>query len=70
MQNTTPTVFIVDDDPAVLDSLAMLITAQGMKTVTFPNAMEFLDGYQATRSAAWCWTSACRRSPASRCRNN
>ncbi|AOZ48911.1 response regulator transcription factor [Chromobacterium vaccinii] len=49
MQNTTPTVFIVDDDPAVLDSLAMLITAQGMKTVAFPNAMEFLDGYQGNQ---------------------
>ncbi|OWY40098.1 DNA-binding response regulator [Xenophilus sp. AP218F] len=45
MHNTTPTVYIVDDDPAVLDSLAMLITAQGMRTVTFPNAMEFLAGY-------------------------
>ncbi|MGR2662926.1 MULTISPECIES: response regulator transcription factor [Chromobacterium] len=45
MQNTTPTVYIVDDDPAVLDSLAMLIAAQGMRTVTFPNAMEFLAHY-------------------------
>ncbi|AUH51193.1 DNA-binding response regulator [Chromobacterium sp. ATCC 53434] len=49
MQNTTPTVFIVDDDTAVLDSLAMLITAQGMRTVTYPNAMEFLDDYQGNQ---------------------
>jgi len=45
MKYMTPTVFIVDDDPAVRDSLALLIMAQGMRTVTFANAMEFLDGY-------------------------
>lgn len=45
MKYMMPTVFIVDDDPAVRDSLALLIMAQGMRTVTFANAMEFLDGY-------------------------
>jgi len=45
MKYMTPTVFIVDDNPAVRDSLALLIMAQGMRTVTFANAMEFLDGY-------------------------
>jgi FixJ family two-component response regulator len=42
----TPTVYIVDDDPAVLDALAMLITAQGMRTLTFPNAQAFLEHSQ------------------------
>lgn len=45
MKYMMPTVFIVDDDPAVRDSLALLIMAQGMRTVTFANAMEFLDNY-------------------------
>ncbi|BBF85254.1 regulatory protein, LuxR [Aquitalea magnusonii] len=45
MKYMMPTVFIVDDDPAVRDSLALLIMAQGMRTVTFASAMEFLEGY-------------------------
>ena len=45
MKYMMPTVFIVDDDPAVRDSLALLIMAQGMRTVTFANAMEFLETY-------------------------
>ncbi|RMC99926.1 DNA-binding response regulator [Aquitalea palustris] len=45
MKYMMPTVFIVDDDPAVRDSLALLIMAQGMRTVTFASAMEFLDSY-------------------------
>ncbi|WP_293813817.1 response regulator [uncultured Aquitalea sp.] len=45
MKYMTPTVFIVDDDPAVRDSLALLIMAQGMRTVTYGSAMEFLDSY-------------------------
>jgi RNA polymerase sigma factor (sigma-70 family) len=45
MKYMMPTVFIVDDDPAVRDSLALLIMAQGMRTVTFANAMEFLENY-------------------------
>ncbi|MBA4709213.1 response regulator transcription factor [Aquitalea aquatica] len=45
MKYMMPTVFIVDDDPAVRDSLALLIMAQGMRTVTFANALEFLENY-------------------------
>jgi len=45
MKYMMPTVFIVDDDPAVRDSLALLIMAQGMRTVTFASAMEFLETY-------------------------
>ena len=42
----TPSVFIVDDDPAVRESLAMLIMAQGMRAVTFANAQEFVRDYR------------------------
>ena len=42
----TPTVFIVDDDPAVRDSLALLIRAQGMRVLSFGSAQEFIDNYQ------------------------
>ncbi|BEV71094.1 response regulator transcription factor [Paludibacterium sp. THUN1379] len=43
MHTMTPTVYIVDDDPAVLDALALLITAQGMRALTFGSAQAFLD---------------------------
>lgn len=37
-----PTVFIVDDDPAYLDSISVLIQSMGMRTKTFPSAEAFL----------------------------
>lgn len=43
MTTMMPTVYIVDDDPAVLDSLSLLITAQGMRTINFSNAEDFLN---------------------------
>jgi len=46
MTTMTPTVYIVDDDPAVLDSLALLISAQGMRTISYGNAQDFLDNCQ------------------------
>jgi two-component system response regulator FixJ len=38
-----PTVFIVDDDQAVRDSLQWLIQSVGLHVVTFPDALSFLD---------------------------
>jgi two-component system response regulator FixJ len=38
----SPTVFIVDDDEAVLDSLSMLIEGAGMRTEIFGSCREFL----------------------------
>ncbi|MHC1764507.1 MAG: response regulator transcription factor [Verrucomicrobiia bacterium] len=38
-----PTVFIVDDDPAVLKSLSRLLSSAGLKTATFGSPREFLD---------------------------
>lgn len=38
------TVFIVDDDPAVRDSLSLLLSLRGYRTATFASAEDFLAG--------------------------
>ena len=43
MTNTAPTVFLVDDDHAVRDALAMLLESAAFRTATFATAAEFLD---------------------------
>lgn len=40
--NTSPTVYLVDDDPAVRDSLSMLIEHQGLPVVACESAEGFL----------------------------
>jgi FixJ family two-component response regulator len=40
-----PTVFIVDDDAAVLDSIAELVTSVGLRAATFHSAQEFRDTF-------------------------
>ncbi len=37
-----PTVFVVDDDPAMRDSLRWLLESVGLAVVTYPTAAEFL----------------------------
>ena len=44
-----PTVFIVDDDAPVRDSLSMLMKSVGLEAETFASAMEFLEHYDADR---------------------
>jgi two-component system response regulator FixJ len=44
-----PTVFVVDDDPAVLDSLRMLIESVGLRVQTAPSAQAFLSSYDPDR---------------------
>lgn len=44
-----PTVFVVDDDPALTDGLKLLLTAAGLGVETFPNAQAFLAEYRAER---------------------
>jgi FixJ family two-component response regulator len=39
-----PTVFIVDDDPSVRDSLQFLLESVGLEVRTFASAQDFLDG--------------------------
>ena len=40
------TVFIVDDESAVADSIALLLRSVGIQTQVFSSAAAFLDGYQ------------------------
>jgi len=44
-----PTVFIVDDDPAMLDSLRWLVESVGLKVETFESAQAFLASYSTDR---------------------
>ena len=44
-----PTVFIVDDDAAVLNSVAELVTSVGLSAATFRSAKEFLDSFSPDR---------------------
>jgi FixJ family two-component response regulator len=43
MPHVTPTVFIVDDDISVRESLELLIRSEGWQPETFASAQEFLD---------------------------
>jgi two-component system response regulator FixJ len=42
-----PTIFIVDDDEAVRDSLQILLGTEGYRTAVFGSALDFLDAYTA-----------------------
>jgi FixJ family two-component response regulator len=48
--STSPTVFIVDDDAAVLDSTSRLVESVGFKHEAYQSAVEFLENYQSDRS--------------------
>ena len=43
-----PTVYIVDDDAAVCDSLALLVGSVGLTVKTYASAVAFLDAYDST----------------------
>lgn len=47
--STRATVFVVDDDQAVRDSLALLVQSVGLDVETFPSAQDFLDTYRPER---------------------
>lgn len=42
----SPKVFVVDDDRAVRDSLALLVNSVGLEAETFASASEFLEAYR------------------------
>ena len=42
MNDATPTVFIVDDDPAVRDAISLLLRTNGLTVATFASATAFL----------------------------
>ncbi len=50
MTDDAATVFIVDDDEAVRDSLSMLMRSVSQKAETFSSAREFLEQYDPERS--------------------
>ncbi len=45
MEEHKPTVFVVDDDPAVRDSLRWLLASVDLDVETYASAPEFLDAY-------------------------
>ena len=49
MNDETPTVFIVDDDPAVRDAISLLLRADELAVATFPNAAAFLESAAVQR---------------------
>jgi len=49
MTESEATVFVVDDDSAVLKGLRMLINSVGMNVETYLNARDFLDSYDPAR---------------------
>lgn len=44
------TVFLIDDDPSVRDSLTLLLSLKGLSTQAFANAESFIDTYRPERS--------------------
>ena len=49
MKEPTPTVFVVDDDDAVRNSLRFLLKSVGLPTQTLASATEFLQSYQQSQ---------------------
>ena len=45
-----PSVFVVDDDPAMRRSMLALLSAQGIRTETYPSGREFLESFDPQRS--------------------
>ncbi len=41
--NSTPTVFLTDDDPAIRDAVGLLLRTSGLAVETFSNAVDFLE---------------------------
>jgi len=48
------TVFIVDDDPQVRESLSLMVHSMGLDVETYPSAEAFLDGYRETADSPRC----------------
>jgi FixJ family two-component response regulator len=46
MTDAPPTVFIVDDDPAVRESMGLLMATAGLRSCGFPSARDFLAAYE------------------------
>jgi FixJ family two-component response regulator len=51
MSGLSPLVYIVDDDPAVRDSLVILMETVGLASRAYESAIDFLNGYDSTQHA-------------------
>jgi FixJ family two-component response regulator len=49
MNTTEATIFIVDDDPAIRDSLTLMVVQEGFTVSVFESAEAFLENFQAGR---------------------
>jgi two-component system, LuxR family, response regulator FixJ len=54
MTAPAPTVFIVDDDPKVCESLSLMVRSLGFNVETYLSAEAFLDSYDTTRKSPQC----------------
>ncbi|MEH6651648.1 MAG: response regulator [Motiliproteus sp.] len=53
MQNQTPeTIYVIDDDADVRDSLQWLLESVGLRVICYPTALDFFDSY--TQGACGC----------------
>src|SRR5690606_14238500 len=50
MSDLRPTVFVVDDDEPVRDSIGMLLETVDLPYESFPDAQTFLDAYHPSRN--------------------
>jgi len=54
MTTATPTVYVVDDDPQVCESLSLMVRSVGLEARTYLSAEAFLDGSHDMPSAPKC----------------
>ncbi len=54
MSKGTATVYVIDDDPGVLESLTLMIQGMGLDVKPYPSAEAFLDGCQEFPDSARC----------------
>ena len=54
MSSANPTVYIVDDDPQVCESLSLMVRGVGLNAETHPSAESFLDSFRDTPGSPKC----------------
>lgn len=54
MTTATATVYVVDDDPQVCESLNLMVRSVGLTAETYLSAESFLDGYDDSQPSAKC----------------
>ena len=56
------TVFLIDDDPGIRDSLSLLLSLKGVRTQPFANAESFIETYRPEWTGCVRTTANSRRS--------